>query len=142
MIGDDIAQALPDLRAHSESLMVDEVLVEHREDGPTGYVTDPETGKVTTEGFGVWLPIWGGPARFLRPVQWDNALELADSAITQRDQEMRLPVERTGIIRPGDRVTVRSAAYDPTRVGQVLYVRVVATQSQPVHRRMLVREVD
>lgn len=134
MIGADIAAALPELRAQAESLMVDAVLIERR----AGQSTDQVTGKVVD----VFEPVWSGKCRWLRPVTWDNPTQVADSEIAKVDRDMRLPVDGTGEVRRGDRVTCTASAHDPARVGEVAWVRVVETQSQPVHRRLLCREVQ
>lgn len=116
MIGHDIAAALPEIRAHAESMMVDTCRIDRQrvdEDGNPVTEMDP----VTLEIVEVWDVVHGGPCRAQRrdvsssPEQMAGEFEFEVSPL-----EMQLPISATGVRRL-DRVTITAAAFDPELVG-------------------------
>lgn len=135
MIGADIAAALPELRAHAESLMVDECVIERR----TGRVTvDPNTLEESPE----WVTVLESPCRVQRARSEATAepvvgeYEFATAQVT-----IQLPISVTQA-RRHDRVTITSAAIDPAGVGRAYTVLRDATKTHATMRRLVCEEVD
>ena len=134
-LGDDIAAALPELRAHAESLMVDAVLIQRA----TGETTiDP----VTLEEVPAFEDVYAGPARIQRP----GSLSPRDDVVGDFEFNIeavlaQLPLSAAGI-RYGMRLTVTAvgAISDPDLVGLVATVRANMTKTHPT-KRTLVCEV-
>ena len=137
MIAEDVAAALPFLRAEAEALMVDTVLVEH----PTGATTpDP----VTLEEVPVYVSVYAGKGRVQRSGQLASQEDVTggfefgvDSLLVQ------LPLAATGIAR-GDRVTVTGlgAISDPDLLGLVATVQANLTKTHPTKRTLVCEEVS
>lgn len=130
-LGQDVADALPELRREAESLMVDRVLVERS----TGRRTDPATGKLVE----TWERVYAGPGRWLSRVD-QTVVDQAGTQVTVDTRELRLPAASSEAVRPGMRVTTTSAVNDPALVGRVSVVVQDATGTQPVHRRVRCKE--
>ncbi|MGC4151501.1 MAG: DUF6093 family protein [Propionicimonas sp.] len=116
MIGDDIARALPELRAHAESLMRDTVLVER----PGLTTTDPETGQPTTP----YATIYSGQAKIQSTDQYESSPEVGTAIHTLQRSLLHVPV---GAFRAetGDRVTVKGSI-DPLLIDVRLRVVQIA----------------
>ena len=132
MLGDDITAALPELRAHAESLMVDECVVERR----TGRVLNEDTLEYVDQ----WAPVWSGQCR-VQVRQTQPAVEdTAGRVFTVTDAVVQLPV--TGaVFADDDRVTVTASRHDPALVGVVFTVLSREVKTHPVMRRLYVSEV-
>ena len=127
-----IAAALPVLRAEAEANMSDTVTIE-RESGSTW---SEATQSTTT----TWATVWANvPARVTHPGVMARSIS-AGEAVTAESPQVRVPMDRTGIL-PDDRVTIVSSAYDPDLVGQVLWVTHARAQSQSITRRLECRWV-
>lgn len=136
MIGDDLAAALPELRAHAESMMRDTVRVE-RETGTTK--PDP----VTLEEVPVFALIHEGKGRVQRSGQLSprelvaGEIEFGVNALL-----VQLPLSASGI-KKGDWVTVVAvdAVSDPDLIGLTATVQANLTKSQPTKRTLVCEEV-
>lgn len=118
MIGQDIADALPELRAQAESLMTDACDV-HRL--TTGW--DEAAQKTTT----TWAPVHiAVPCAFVSPPATARVL-LTDEAVTPARPVVKVSVDVVGIL-PDDRVTVAT--------GHVVFVTDVPTRTNQVQRRL------
>ena len=135
MLGDDVAAALPQLRAHAESLMVDTVLVQVA----TGETTiDP----VTLAEVPAFTDVYAGPARIQRPGSLSPRDDVAGAFEFNIEAILaQLPLSVTGI-RYGMRLTVTAVGplSDPDLVGLVSTVRANLTKTHP-SKRTLVCEV-
>lgn len=135
MLGDDVAAALPHLRAHAESLMVDTVLVQVA----TGETTiDP----VTLAEVPAFTDVYAGPARIQRPGSLSPRDDVAGAFEFNVEAILaQLPLSVTGI-RYGMRLTVTAVGplSDPDLVGLVSTVRANLTKTHP-SKRTLVCEV-
>lgn len=136
MLGHDIAAALPELRAHAESLMVDTLLIE----GPTGNKTlDPVTLAEVDE----FAEVYSGPGRIQRPgslsprEQVSGGFEFGVKALLAQ-----LPLSATGVT-PGMRVTVVAvgATTDPDLLDVVATVRANLSKTHPTKRTLVCEEV-
>lgn len=133
MLGHDVAAALPELRAHAESLLSDTGQLQRI----TGH-TDRADGWRED----VWTTHWTGPIR-LRTLVVGSDRDTAGQPVTIARIQCSLPVSVTDV-RVGDRIVPTSSdvlAGDPLYVTEVpplgthLVLRrltVSATQPQPV----------
>ena len=137
MLGEDVAAALPELRAHAESLMVDTILVERA----TGAVT---TDATTLAEVPVYATVRAaGPGRIQRP----GALSPNESVVGGFEFGIRaalaqLPLSATGILA-GDRITVTAIGptTDPDLLGLVATVQANLTKTHPTKRTLVCEEV-
>lgn len=130
MIGDDIAAALPELRAEAESLMQDACVIERE----SGSVMDP----VTFEERPSWSLVYAGPCRV--KVTSSAPVEGAGRTYVITDALLQLPVGDVRFL-DNDRVTVTAAAYDADLVGVVLTVTSREVRTHATMRRLHVSEV-
>lgn len=136
MLGHDVAAALPELRAHAESLMVDTLLIE----GPTGNKTlDPVTLAEVDE----FAEVYSGPGRIQRP----GSLSPRDGVVGGVEFGLQailaqLPLSATGIGR-GMRVTVTAIGdgTDPDLLGLVATVQANLTKTHPTKRTLVCEQV-
>jgi hypothetical protein len=138
MLGHDISAALPELRAHAESLMVDTLVV----DVPTGGTTiDPDTlAEVPTYG----APIYSGPGRIQRPGSLSPRENVAGGyEFDVRAVLAQLPLTAVGITA-GARVTVTAVGplTDPDLLGLVATVQANLTKTHPTKRTLVCEEVS
>lgn len=135
MLWDDIAAALPELRAHAVSMMRDIVIVERQ----TGTTTDP----VTLEETPTYSTIYSGGARVQRSGQLAPRDQVAGEVEFGLNALMiQAPLSAVGI-RKGDRVTVTSVGIetDPDLLGLVATVQANLTKSHPTKRTLVCEEV-
>ena len=141
MIIDDIARALPELRAHAESMMQDTVVIESRaldENGEPVRVMDPETLAYVDS----WETVYEGAARVQRPgTTSDHAADAGEFQYGVESVELQLPIAAVGV-RRGDRVTVTSSTFDPDLLDVVATVRVNLTKTHPTKRTLVCEEVS
>lgn len=137
MIGDDLAAALPELRAQAESMMRDTVKVER----DTGEVdTDPDTLEETP----IFATVHEGPGRVQRSGQLSPRETVAGEVEFGVNALMvQLPLSAMGI-RKGDRVTVTAigAVSDPDLLGLVATVQATLTKSHATKRTLVCEEVS
>ena len=107
MIYDDVARVLPEMRAHSESLMRDTVRV-MREGEP---VTDDD-GFVTTSS----ALVYEGAAKWQRPSGWQRS-QVGESDTAAGGIELHLPFDASAGVRVGD-VVECMASLDSALVGR------------------------
>ena len=132
VIGDDIAAALPELRAQAESLMRDSCVVERR----TGRVMDD----TSLEYVDSWSRVYEGRCRVQVAATQPAEEVVGGRAFVVTDAVVQLPVGPVDFA-DDDRVTVTSTAYDPALVGVVLSVTSREVKTHPVMRRLHVSEV-
>jgi hypothetical protein len=123
MIGEDVAAALPELRAQAESLMTDSCDI-HRLTSTWSEVLQ----KTVTS----WAPVHlAAPCAFVTPPASARAL-LTGEAVTPEFPVVKVSVSVTGI-EPDDRVTVAS--------GAVVWVTHIPERTNQVQRRLECRWV-
>lgn len=132
MLGDDVDAALPELRAHAESLMVDACRVERR----TGRVLDEDS----LEYVDAWASVYEGRCRVQVAGTQAQQESPAGRAFTVIDAVVQLPVSSVEFV-DDDRVTVTASAHDPALVGVVLSVTSREVKSHATMRRLHVSEV-
>lgn len=141
VIGDDLAQVLPELRDHAESLMRDTCTV-HR---PTD-VLDPITGEATT--VQVYPdPLWpeehryaAGPCKVQTYEGYERTPEAGGHQFTV--QRYRVDFPATAFLpKPGDVVTIVTAATDPALVGKWYRVAAPFNKSLATANRCFVDEI-
>ena len=96
MIGDDIAEALPELRAHAESLMTATATVTR--DGEPAW--DPETETM----IGGAVTVYDGPARLIRAAA-GGAVDAAGDDVQATPYVVAVPHDVQGIA-DGDRLAI------------------------------------
>lgn len=141
MIGDDLAAALPELRAHAESLMRDTCVV-HR---PTD-LTDPITGEA--ESVQVYPdPEWtdehpyaSGRCKVQTYEGYERTPEAGGHQFTVQRYRVDFPV-RGFLARPGDVVTLLTAEADPALEGKKYRVAAPFNKSLATANRCFVDEV-
>jgi hypothetical protein len=131
-LGDDIAAALPELRAQAESLMVDTVKVERE----TGTTPDP----VTLEEVPIWETVYEGKGRWQRPDTVAAEKVAGEVEFGLNRTTIQLPMSAVGIVR-GYRATCTVSAYDPDLPGTKATVLAVPNKTHATMRRLLCEEV-
>ena len=132
MLGEEIAQILPEMRAHAESLMVASCVIERR----TGRVLD----EVTLEYVDTWTLVYAGRCR-VKVVQTQPRDEAPGGrTFIVTDALVQLPVQDVNFA-DDDRVTVTASTFDPVLVGVVLTVTSRELREHATMRRLHVSEV-
>lgn len=135
MLADDITQALPELRAHAESRMLDSFLIGHYGDG---WVYDDLLEQDVRE-FIVAFPTKG---RVKVTVAMPQASEVGARTSYETRRELHIP---TGSPATPDNAVARCVAIhrttDPTLLGAELSITGPAPGSQTTARRLTVTEV-
>ena len=130
MIYDDVGRVLPEMRAHSESLMRDTVRV-MREGEP---VTDDD-GFVTTSS----TLVYEGAAKWQRPSGWQRS-QVGESDTAAGGIELHLPFDASAGVRTGD-VVECAASLDSALVGRRFGVVDEFTKTLATARRFRVEVV-
>jgi len=135
MLGDDLAAALPELRAHAESMMADTIRVERQ----TGTTQDP----VTLEDVATWATVHEGPGRVQRPGNQPAETVAGEVEFGVSTVLVQLPLSVTGVKRD-HRVTVTALGplSDPDLLGVVATVKANLTKSHPTKRTLVCEEVS
>jgi len=138
MLGDDIARALPELRAHAESMMCDTCTVERHTgngrvwDELTGTYSDPEP-----------VTIYSGRCRVRARDAQDQSLTVGEAAWSVTDVVVSLPLSAPA--PPVDAVvtiTTIGPLSDPSLLGSRFSVAgSLSKSSQPTARRLHCKEV-
>lgn len=104
MLGDDIAQALPELQAHAESMMRDAITIKR----PTGETTTNPDGEVVA----VYelAPVYAGACRVRRRTPTVSEEMGGAETMTTTDLEIHVPVSAGDVFLPGDVGFVRDVA--------------------------------
>lgn len=135
-LGADIAAALPELRAHAESLMVDACTITTPD--PAGEpVWDDETG---TWGDPPPLTVYSGKCRVQTTMTGETNPDAGDREWTVQSLSVSVPMSATGFAI-GDTVTVTASEFDPDLVGRVFTITALAHKTHMTARRMRVEEV-
>lgn len=143
MIHDDIAAALPELRAHAESLMVDSCTITRRrldESGEPVRDMDPVTLELTD----VWDEVYTGRCRVQRPGAVMVGREPVVGGVEYSVETVHVQVPMTVLgVKADDRVTITAtgAISDPDSVGMVLSVRVNQHKTHATKRTLVCEEV-
>ena len=135
--GDDIAAALPELRAHAESLMTDRVLVE-RATGTRSM--DPDTLEMVDD----YATVHEGAGRVQRSGQLSPHESVAGEVEFGVNALMvQLPLSALGI-KKGHRVTVTAVdpGSDPDLLGLVATVQANLTKTHATKRTLVCEEVS
>lgn len=143
MIHDAIAAALPELRAHAESLMVDSCTIARRrldEDGEPVREMDPETLELTD----VWDEVYAGKCRVQRPGAVMVGREPVVGGVEYNVETVHVQVPLTVLgVKADDRVAITAvgAISDPDSAGMVLSVRVNQHKTHATKRTLVCEEV-
>lgn len=127
MLGDDIAAALPELRAQAESLMTSQVIIEH----PTGSVFDP----VSNEDVSTWETVYEGKARLYAPKTQPAMVDAGGQIVNTQTYQGTLPWETVGV-HASDRVTVNESE-DPDQIGKTFTITSVLASGSAIARRFV-----
>lgn len=143
MIHDDIAAALPELRAHAESLMVDSCTITSRrldESGEPVREMDPVTLELTD----VWDEVYAGRCRVQRPgaVMVGREPVVGGAEYSVETVHVQVPLAALGV-KTDDRVTITAvgAISDPDSVGMVLSIRTNQHKTHATKRTLVCEEV-
>lgn len=137
MLGDDIAQALPELQAHAESMMRDTCVVE-RDTGET--TLDPDS----LEEVPVFETVYEGKCRVQRPGASVGGSEpvVGESEFGVQTVHGQLPLSALGLKRGMRfRVTAVGAGTDPDLLGLVATVQANLTKTHATKRTLVCEEV-
>lgn len=126
MLGDAVAAALPELRAHAESVMSSTCKVE-RFDGFGDL--DP----VSNTQAEVWLLIYEGPCELRTPQNQSQQVFSGEQLVNRQHYIGKLPWATEGVIA-SDRLTILSAE-DPAQVGKAWIISSVFANTNSVARR-------
>lgn len=143
MIHDAIAAALPELRAHALSLMVDSCAITRRrldESGEPVRDMDPVTLELTD----VWDEVYTGRCRVQRPGAVMVGREPVVGGVEYSVETVHVQVPMTVLgVKADDRVTITAtgAISDPDSVGMVLSVRVNQHKTHATKRTLVCEEV-
>jgi len=134
MLGDDIAAALPELRAAAESLMVDTCRVTTLSapvwDGPSGEYLP-----------GTTATIYEGKCRLRRPVAAPQATDAGETTWAVDVLVLSLPILGSESVADGHDVEILTSAHDPATVGLTLKVQGGHWQTHSTARRFPVKVV-
>ena len=134
MLGHDIAAALPELRAHAESLMVDACTITRAGSGVS--TIDEATGTVVPP---AGTTVYDGPCRVQRP--GTSTAPRADTGgyeIGVGTLFAQLPIDATGV-RRGDTFTVTGAT-DPDLLGVDARVEANLAKTHATKRTLICEE--
>lgn len=143
MIHDDIAAALPELRAHAESLMVDSCTITSRrldESGEPVREMDPVTLELTD----VWDEVYAGRCRVQRPGAVMVGREPVVGGVEFNVETVHVQVPLTVLgVKTNDRVTITAvgAISDPENLGLVASVRTNRHKTHATKRTLVCEEV-
>lgn len=136
MIHDDIAAALPELRAHAESLMVDSCTITRRRLDEAGEPVR-EMDPVTLEYTDVWDEVASTSARVQRTESQEQEPVVGDIEHGVERLTVQTPLTVSGVKR-GDRVTVTAVGplSDPDLLGMVATVKANLTKTHATMLRL------
>lgn len=137
MLGDAITSALPELRAHAESMMVDDCTITRASTGAP--VVDNNNGTVTPA---APATIYSGPCRVQVPDAVEKAAEAGGDALSVQAAIISLPVAGSEAVAVGDVVTVTSATFDADLADVDYVVRGLHRKSDATARRLRCEEAN
>ena len=126
-LGDDIAAALPALRAEAESRMTDTWRITR----PGEPVWDEETGKYTTPD----VTVYNGPGRLKFASAVVSDVEAGGQLIAAQRPRLDLPVSTSGGVRVGDTAVLTASRNDAASVGLRVTIEGVFFQTDATARR-------
>ena len=129
MLSDPITSALPELRAHANSLMVDACIVT-RGGEP---VWDDATGTYTP---GPDTTVYEGRCRLRNAAPAPQNADAGETAWAVDLVVVSLPVVGSEAVADGDTVTVTASSFDAAAVGTVLTVQSAHVQTHSTARRL------
>lgn len=132
-IGHIVAAAVPIMRAHAESLMLDRCRI----DRAASSFDEAQQKTVTT-----WASVHVNVPCMVDDEPAPARLLVTDQAASPDGPDLYVPVAVTGI-KPDDRVTITAIGpeTDPALLGAVLWVTSDDTQSHAVERHLTCRRV-
>ena len=125
MIGDDILDALPEMRAQAESRMSAEVSLAH----PSGHAINQLTGIKTVE----WETYYTGKANIQRSSNAAGRMLVAGQQVGVEATTGKVPHDVA--VTKGDRLIVIACPDSPTLVDRELYVAAHDAGSQMIQQR-------
>ena len=132
MLGDDLAAALPELRAQAESMMLDAVIVSR-----PGETVTAEDGTVTTPA----LVVYQGKARWKPPATSAVESEVGTAIMVNTPGEVHIPAGTPYTPHPGDIIECTASRLDPALVGRRATVRSRFSGSLVTAYRIPIEEV-
>ena len=114
MLGDDLAAALPELRAQAESMMLDTVTITR-----PGEAVTAEDGTVTT----LAQTVYQGRARWKPPTTTATQSEVGASIMVTTPGEVHIPAGTPYSPQPGDIIECTASRFDASLVGRRTTVR-------------------
>ena len=136
MLGDDLAAALPELRAHAESMMLDACTITGPGSAP---VWDEATGEWSTPGSAT---VYQGKCRVQRADGPPAGSQAGSADWSLNHVRVDLPVATSTAVREGHVVTITAAAFDPQLVGVVATVVGEHHKTLATARRLQCEEVS
>lgn len=133
-LADDIAAALPGLRAEAESRMRDTCTITRE-----GVAT---FNPVTLQNESTPTVVYQGPCRLKDTVVRARDLTVADQGIVEGRYLLSLPVATSGSVRKDDTVTFTDSVTDPALVGRVYTIISGPAYADGTARRFPVRETQ
>lgn len=129
-LGDDLAWALPELRAQAESMMRD-----------TCTIVSPPTDKTWDEGTGTYalglgVVIYSGKCRVRDANPSPQDVVTGESLAAKRRVTLSLPVDGSSDVEDGCVVTITASLHDPGSVGTVMRVLSGHHQTDSTARRI------
>lgn len=140
MLGDDIAWALPKLRDHAESLMLDRCTITRLDPNSEPGEMDPETGQYPES---ARTEVYAGKCR----VQANSVIASASDSNagerpgTTQELELQIPIVGTETVSVGDVVEVTAAVMDSALQGRVYTITAPHEKSQASARRLRIERV-
>lgn len=114
MLGDDLAAALPELRAQAESMMLDTVTITR-----PGETVTAEDGTVTTPA----PVVYQGRARWKPPTTTATQSEIGTAIMVTTPGEVHIPASAAYCPQPGDIIECTASVFNPSLVGRRTVVR-------------------
>jgi hypothetical protein len=130
MLGDDIAAALPNLRAHAVSRMSETVRL--------GTLTE-DVDEDTLESFNIFDTVYEGVGRLRFPQAPNGEVDVAGQLVVLQGAVLSLPSGTTGIT-PDMRAVVDASTADVSLVGRVFRIQGFAAAGQTTATRFAVEE--
>lgn len=136
-LSDAIASALPLLRAEAEARMLDGCIVARSGTGP-GSVNEAD-GTVTPP---APTSVYSGPCRVQVPQGVEHDTDSGGEWLSVQAVIVSLPVDGSGGVRIGDRVTVTACTFDASLVGVDYVVRGLHRKTDATARRLRCEEAN
>lgn len=136
MIGDDIAAALPEMRAMAESLMTDECAITRAGVGVGTY--DPVTNQVTPP---PPILVYSGKCRIQRQQITSDTPTVAADVLVVAQHIVSIPVGSASV-ELEDRIEITGSASDSANIGRRFTARSPLHKSQATALRIQCEEVE